>query len=105
MSSEEVEAIDNLRRQRPDLPSRSEAIRRLIIQGMAGSEGGVLAFIREQLKEWEAVATAEEPDEAEFIRAGVADLLARPEDEWEMLMSHLLDNEAIKAVRAKTPKK
>ncbi|WP_461324723.1 hypothetical protein [Bradyrhizobium diazoefficiens] len=34
MSSEEVDAIDEWRRQHPDLPSRSEAIRRLVALGL-----------------------------------------------------------------------
>jgi hypothetical protein len=34
MSAEEVEAIDEWRRKHPDLPSRSEAIRRLIELGL-----------------------------------------------------------------------
>jgi hypothetical protein len=34
MSSEEVEAIDEWRRKHPDLPSRSEAIRRLVELGL-----------------------------------------------------------------------
>jgi hypothetical protein len=34
MSSEEVAAIDEWRRKNPDLPSRSEAIRRLVELGL-----------------------------------------------------------------------
>jgi hypothetical protein len=34
MSSEEVDAIDAWRRRHPDLPSRSEAIRQLVQQGL-----------------------------------------------------------------------
>jgi hypothetical protein len=34
MSSEEVAAIDDWRRKNPDLPSRSEAIRRLVELGL-----------------------------------------------------------------------
>jgi metal-responsive CopG/Arc/MetJ family transcriptional regulator len=34
MSSEEVAAIDEWRRKNPDLPSRSEAIRRLVEMGL-----------------------------------------------------------------------
>jgi Arc/MetJ-type ribon-helix-helix transcriptional regulator len=40
MSSEEVEAIDDWRRQRPDLPSRSEAIRRLVEVGLTVKTAG-----------------------------------------------------------------
>ncbi|WP_404557795.1 hypothetical protein [Bradyrhizobium niftali] len=39
MSSEEVEAIDDWRRQRPELPSRSEAIRRLVELGLKAKAG------------------------------------------------------------------
>jgi metal-responsive CopG/Arc/MetJ family transcriptional regulator len=34
MSADEVEAIDEWRRKQPDLPSRSEAIRRLVELGL-----------------------------------------------------------------------
>jgi len=34
MSSDDVEAIDEWRRKQPDLPSRSEAIRRLVELGL-----------------------------------------------------------------------
>jgi hypothetical protein len=34
MSAEEVDAIDEWRRKQPDLPSRSEAIRRLVGLGL-----------------------------------------------------------------------
>ncbi|WP_200340639.1 ribbon-helix-helix protein, CopG family [Rhodovibrio sodomensis] len=34
MTTEEVERLDEWRRQQPDLPSRAEAIRRLIERGL-----------------------------------------------------------------------
>ena len=37
MSAAEVEAIDAWRRWQPDLPSRAEAIRRLIVTGLQGA--------------------------------------------------------------------
>jgi hypothetical protein len=40
MSSEEVEAIDDWRRKHPDLPSRSEAIRRLVELGLKAKPKG-----------------------------------------------------------------
>lgn len=38
MSAKDVEAIDAWRREQPDLPSRAEAIRRLVERGLASPD-------------------------------------------------------------------